>query len=126
MYLYGALFKVIMDHKPLVAVINNPLIKTTARNERLCLHLQPYKLEVLYEPGETNQADYLSRHPIQMHSPPHRSWVDQQIKQVYMYVNAINDYQTEELAQSISNIQESTTTDMTLQAIISIILNQKC
>ena len=36
MYLYGALFKVITDHKPLVAMMNNPLIKTTARLECLC------------------------------------------------------------------------------------------
>ena len=43
----------------------NKKAKSSARIERWVLRLQPYSFKVVYRPGATNPADYLSRHPIQ-------------------------------------------------------------
>ena len=65
LYVYGAPFTLITDHKPLVHIFNNPKTKPPARLERWNLRLQPYNFTVHYEPGKTNPADYISRHPLQ-------------------------------------------------------------
>ena len=64
LYVQGAPFKLITDHKPLLGMVKsrNP---TTARIERWRLRLMPYEVEFVYRPGrnEHNPADYISRHP---------------------------------------------------------------
>ena len=57
-------FDVVTDHKALEAIFNNPKSKPPARIERWILRLQPYSFRVIYKSGLTNEADYLSRHPI--------------------------------------------------------------
>ena len=63
-YVQGAPFKLITDHKSLLGIVKsrNP---TTARIERWRLRLMPYEVEFVYRPGrnEQNPADYISRHP---------------------------------------------------------------
>ena len=61
LYVYGAPFTLITDHKPLVHIFNNPKAKPPARLERWNLRLQPYNFTVRYEPGKMNPADYISR-----------------------------------------------------------------
>ena len=51
LYLYGAEYTVVTDHKPLEFLLNNPRSKPTVRLRRLCLRLQPYKMKVTYRPG---------------------------------------------------------------------------
>ena len=63
LYLFGAEYTVVTDHKPLEALMSNPQSKSTARLQRLRLRLQPYKMKVTYRPGWKKQADFLSRHP---------------------------------------------------------------
>ena len=46
-------------------IFNNPKTTPPARLERWNLRLQPYNFKVRYEPGKTNPADYISRHPLQ-------------------------------------------------------------
>jgi hypothetical protein len=58
-YVYGAAFTVITDHKPLESIFNN------ARSNPPALRLQPYNCKLVYRPGKYNQADYMSRHPLQ-------------------------------------------------------------
>ena len=65
LYLYGKKFTLITDHKPLEVSYGNKNAKSSARIERWVLRLQPYSFKVVYRPGATNPADYLSRHPIQ-------------------------------------------------------------
>ena len=64
LYVQGAPFKLITDHKPLLGIVKsrNP---TTARIEKWRLRLMPYEIEFVYRPGrnEQNPADYISRHP---------------------------------------------------------------
>ena len=63
LFLLGAEFDVITDHKALEAIYNNPRSKPPARIERWMLRLQPYNFRVIYKKGESNSADYMSRHP---------------------------------------------------------------
>ena len=64
LYVTGKEFTVITDHKPLEAIFNKPLIQPPARIERWLLKLQLYDFTVIYQPGKSNPADYMSRHPI--------------------------------------------------------------
>ena len=77
LYLYGKEFTLITDHKPLEVIYGNRSVKVSARIERWILRLQPYTFKVVYKPGASNPADYLSRHPIQssrkhLRAAPHR------------------------------------------------------
>lgn len=65
LYVYGALFALVTDHKPLVHIFNNPKAKPTALLERWNLRLQSYNFTIHYEPGKNKSADYISRHPLQ-------------------------------------------------------------
>ncbi len=64
LFVYGKEFTLITDHKPLEVIYGNRNAKSSARVERWVLRLQPYSFKVVYKPGSTNPADYLSRHPI--------------------------------------------------------------
>lgn len=70
LYLYGAPFTVITDHKPLLGIVNSTK-PATARIERWRLRLMPYEMKLLYVPGrdDLNPVDYISRHP---QTPPRR------------------------------------------------------
>ena len=65
MYLYGKEFTLITNHKPLEVIYGSKSARVSARIERWILRLQPYTFKVVYKPGGTNPADYLSRHPTQ-------------------------------------------------------------
>ena len=67
-YLYGASFRLITDHKPLETIYGNPRSKTSALIERWVVRLQQYEFKVIYKPGTTNLADYLSRRPIKQYN----------------------------------------------------------
>ena len=58
LYTYGKEFNVVTDHKPLVTLFNNPSSQPTARTERWLMNLLRYTFTVLYQPGQTNPADY--------------------------------------------------------------------
>lgn len=64
LFLLGTAFDVYTDHKALEAIFNNPRSKPPARIERWMLRLQPYNFHVIYKKGTANEADYLSRHPV--------------------------------------------------------------
>ena len=63
-YLYGRSFKVITDHKPLVMILQKPLVSAPPRLQRMLLKLQGYNFKLEYQPGkELVVADTLSRLP---------------------------------------------------------------
>ena len=60
MYLYGADFDLLTDHKALEFIFS-PRSKPSARIERWMLRLQPYRYKVIHIAGSKNIADSLSR-----------------------------------------------------------------
>ena len=63
LYLYGHVFTLITDNKPLELIYKNLQSRPSSRIERWCLRLQEYSFHVKYRPGPKNPSDYLSRHP---------------------------------------------------------------
>ena len=63
LFLYGAKFSLITDHKPLEVIYGKRTAKASARIERWILRLQPYTFKIVYKSSAKNSADYLSRHP---------------------------------------------------------------
>ena len=64
LYLYGAKFTVINDHKPLLGIFKSHK-PTSPRIDRWKLRLMPYNCEIKYRPGkdDENPADFICRHP---------------------------------------------------------------
>ena len=60
LYLIGAKFTIITDHKAL-EIIYSPKSKPPARIERWALRLQQYEFNIQHRPDEGNPADVLSR-----------------------------------------------------------------
>ena len=63
LYLYGKLFNIDTDHKPLIGLlgVNG---NRSARVQRWAIRLLPYDFKLNYIPGETNPADVFSRKPV--------------------------------------------------------------
>ena len=111
LYLYGAPFKVITDHKPLVSMFGNHRAQLPPRIERWAMRLQPYKMTVEYQSGESNPADYLSRHPIHKHSSSRESKVAEE------YVQYLVDNSTPK-AMKLEDVAAATLEDQTLKVVI--------
>ena len=64
LYVYGAQFSIITNHKPLLGIFKSHK-QTSARIDRWKLRLMPYDCQLLYRPGRDaeNPADFMSRHP---------------------------------------------------------------
>ena len=123
-YLLGAEFKVITDHKPLEGIMNKPMSKPTARLERLCLRLQPYKVQVEYRPGKSNPADYFSRHPQKCEQVPTKTWLDVQTEQ--MCINAVQFYSLHhEQSISMEEMVSETAKDGVLKEVMACIATQQ-
>ena len=61
-YTYGHKIKLWTDHKPLITIVNKPLVTAPKRLQRLLIRLFQYDVEVCYKPGkEMYLADTLSR-----------------------------------------------------------------
>lgn len=84
LYLCGAKFLLLTDHKPLVSILGNPRSSPSARIERLALRIQQYKFDVQHTAGSNNPSDYLSRHPM-----PHEKLQTRIDKVPNEYVNFI-------------------------------------
>ena len=117
LYVYGAPFTLITDHKPLIHIFNNPKAKPPARLERWNLRLQPYNFTVRYEPGKTNPADYISRHPLQNQPLRERNIAKE-------YVSLLTTSAVP-IAMTLAEIQDATLKDPTLQRLAEIIRSQQ-
>ncbi|XP_051992411.1 uncharacterized protein K02A2.6-like [Xyrauchen texanus] len=118
MYLYGAPFTLVSDHKPLEWIFNNPKSKPPARIERWCLRLQPYNYTVRYKSGKDNPANYMSRHPTHVsHGFQEVSNIEQQVEE---YVNFLTANAVPK-AMTLTEIQNATTADPTLCKFIQLI-----
>ena len=66
-YIFGAPVTVVTDHKPLLGIYGKASSRTSARLERWGLRSIPYDMTLTYEPGHRNPADYMLRHPNNVH-----------------------------------------------------------
>ena len=107
LYVFGAPFTLITDHKPLQLIYNNPRSRPPARIERWFLRLQQYDFQVIYQKGNDNPADFLSRHP--QPKVPKGS-----IAEEYMNFVTVN---AAEAAVPLTVIKEHTAKDSTLMAV---------
>ena len=115
LYIYGKPVTIYTDHKPLVAIYGNPQSKPPARIERWALRLQPYQITVVYKKGESNPADYISRHPSKCKMATSR-----QGKVAEEFVDYLVQTSTPN-ALKLEDIQSATQKDQTLQAVIEAI-----
>ena len=60
-YVSGAPFTVVTDHRPLLTIWDKPPSPTRIARGALCL--QPNAITMQYKPGKDKSADYISRHP---------------------------------------------------------------
>ena len=116
-YLYGKSFKVITDHQPLVKIFNNPTTRLTVRLERWNLRLMPYDYTVIYKPGKSNPADYMSRHPVSQSSLHNESETEGFVN--YIMNNAVPK------SLSLEKIEKETKSDRTLVKVMEAIKSNK-
>ena len=117
MFLFGHHFTLVTDHKPLEIIYGTTRSKPSARIERWVLRLQPYHFNVIYKPGATNPADYLSRHP----ASPRMSHQDRMAEE---YVNFIERH-TAPRAMPLDEIATATRTDKTLSTLVTCLRTNK-
>ena len=111
LYVHGKPITVYTDHRPLVTIYGNPSSKPPARIERWALRLQPYQITVKYRRGETNPADYLSRHPTK-----NAAQTTHQQKVAEEYINYLATTSTPK-ALKTQDIEAATRADATLQGV---------
>ena len=111
LFLIGSEFDVITDHRALESIFNNPRSKPPARIERWMMRLQPYNFRVIYQKGSNNEADYLSRHPVDQTLGPS---VEEEIAE--NYVNFVTNHAIPK-AMTVEEISEATSNDPILTKV---------
>ncbi len=112
-YLYGGHFTLLTDCKRIELILNNAKSKPPARIERWNLRLQEYEFTAVHTKGEDNPSDFLSRHPGQQTS-------GKEEKMATDYIRFISTHAVPK-AMSLSDIQQATETDDTLQKLAELV-----
>ena len=82
-YLLGApKFNIVTDHRPLCPMFNKNKQDLPPRIERFVMDIQGYDYEVVYQPGKSNIADYISRHPISRLGSSRAAEIEQHVKMI--------------------------------------------
>jgi transposase InsO family protein len=69
LYLIGSHFKLVTDNRAVQLIFNNAANRPPARIERWALRLTQFDFEIIHKPGNSNVADYFSRHPVRSAEP---------------------------------------------------------
>ena len=121
MYLYGSQFTVITDHKPLLSLLNNARSKPSARIQGWALRLQPYTFNLIYKPGKSNPADYLSRH-LPVGGKTLESSREQRLAEsIVNYISVTSMPKP----LPVEDVRSATLADETLQAVMSALRDNK-
>ena len=113
-YLIGCKFVCLTDNKALVHIFNNPSKVLSIRMSKFILRAQDYEMNVQHCPGESNAADYLSRHPNSKQQPRDSSTT----RNVIRHLRSVIEYQSPNLVPP-SEIADETAADPSLQIIIN-------
>ena len=62
-YLFGSHFTLVTDNRAIQMIFSHGARRPPARIERLALRLSQFNYTIVHSPGESNIADYFSRHP---------------------------------------------------------------
>lgn len=110
LYVYGAQFSVVTDHKPLIGIFKNHK-QTSPRMDRWKLRLMPYDCQLIYRPGRDaeNPADYMSRHPCPT-APEEQNLAEDYAN--YVCSNAVPR------AMTLEEIKHETRNDAEMQAVV--------
>ena len=113
LYVYGAQFSIITDHKPLIGIFSNHK-QSSARTERWKLRLMPYDCKLIYRPGKDaeNPAYFLSRHPCPSDSEL-QNLAEDHVN--YVCTTAVPK------AMTLEDIKRTTKVDAEMQALIKAI-----
>ena len=114
LFLYGILFKMVTDHKPLESVLNKPTHKTSIRVQRIVNRMLDYDFAVEYRPGRENISDYTSRHPVPLQTCT--KFELKTTKEVKRYVNYVVTCNTPN-AVTKEQVQKATDEDPTPLAL---------
>ena len=118
-YLAGAQFMVVTDHKPLEAIVSNSNSKPPVRIARWSTYLQEFNFTVEYRPGKDNPADYMSRHPVRA---PENTTDYKEQKQTEDAVNSIVRRNVPE-SLSVEEVRTATVNDPVLLEVMDIVQN---
>ena len=113
LYLYGAKFTIITDHRPLEGIFNKAHSRPPARIERWLLGLQQYTFDTRYEPGKFNPSDYMSRHALSSECTTKENPADEYVN--YLAENAVPKSVT------LDEVKMETLRDATLQTVAQLI-----
>ena len=119
MYLAGARFKVVTDHKRLEAIFSNSNSKPPVRIEGWSMYLQEFDFTLEYRPGKDNPADYMSRHPV--HALENTTDYKEQ-KQMEEVVNSVVRRNVPE-SLSVEEVRKATMNDLVLLEVMDIVQN---
>ena len=120
LYLSGGHFTLITDCKPIEMILNNPASKPPARIARWYLRIQEFDFTVQHIKGTENPSDFLSRHVT--HWPTVNNSKYETVANAY--VNFLVNHAVPK-AMTLSQIQEATTSDSTLQYLIMLMRSNK-
>lgn len=116
LYLLGKTFTLITDNKAVELILRNPNSKPPARIERWNVRLMDFHFNIIHKPGNSNIADYLSRHPLRDNNI-HTNAVEAE-----QYINFIETH-AKPIAITLNELIDATKLDTVLQKVISC-LNQ--
>ena len=120
LYLSGGHFTLITDCKPIEMILNNPASKPPARIARWYLRIQEFDFTVQHIRGTENPSDFLSRHVT--HWPTVNNSKYETVANAY--VNFLVNHAVPK-SMTLSQIQEATTSDSTLQYLIMLMRSNK-
>ena len=114
LFLYGILFKMVTEHKPLESVFNKPTYVTSIRVQKIVNRVLHYDFVVEYRPGKENVLHYTSQHPVSLQTCTKVEL--KTTKEVKRYVNYVVTCNTPS-AITKEQVQKATDKDPTLLAL---------
>ncbi|XP_038063208.1 uncharacterized protein K02A2.6-like [Patiria miniata] len=116
LYVFGAHFRIITDHKPLLGIFKSSR-PTSARIDRWRLRTMSYDCDIVYKPGkdDENPADFISRHPGSQ--APNKSVAEDYIN--YICNNAVPK------ALTLEDVRAETAKDGIMQKLMTTIQSGK-